>query len=365
MLMLTSRNSLQRRYGSAGYVEIRSALSVFAAQTGSLLVALDDEEDMQPLGLAPEANAPDEIVSAIHAIASVVPAAVNSVLLIGGDTVMPFWSLPNPVTDRSVDLDVQVLSDNPYGALDDSSQELLAPSRPVARLPFPQSATLAQVLALVANLSAKADAATSHSGTVLVVNQDWLDYSQRASTTMPIPLLWHIAPGYELDAETRQDATGVALYFNLHGFNGDPDWKAYSTVQRAFIPAVTPDGIDRAYVSGAISFAECCYGAQISGRTAANSCALKLVQEGASFIGATGLAFGSYIASDLLLEDADFLARAFFAGLQGGLSTGSALQAARSLYLNDNTDGRSGLAWSCKQKTLLQFVLYGNPEITQ
>jgi hypothetical protein len=165
-----------------------------------------------------------------------------------------------------------------------------------------------------------------------------------------------------MNVATRQDAARRTLYFNLHGFTDDPDWKCYSTVQKDFVAAVTPDGLDRSCVAGALSFAECCYGGQIEGRSAEDSCALKLVQEGASFIGATGLAFGSYIASDVFLEDADFLARAFFEGVGVGQPIGLALRNARKLYLNDSVEARSGSVWQYKQKTLLQFVLFGNPQ---
>ena len=160
-----------------------------------------------------------------------------------------------------------------------------------------------------------------------------------------------LAPGYEMNLATHQDAARATLYFNLHGFIDDPEWKCYSTVQRDFVPAVTPGGLDRSCVAGAISFAECCYGAQIQGRSADDSCALKLVKEGASFIGATGLAYGSYLASDHFLEDADFLARAFFQGVGTGQPIGSALKTARKLYLNDSVEARSGEVWQYKKKT--------------
>lgn len=363
MLIVTAKDPLLRLYGSTGYAELRGALNAFAAESGGVVVAVDDSADMQAMGMEARSNSPSDVLLAIRGIGSHVPAVVNSILIIGGTTIIPFWSLPNPVNDRGTDPDTTVLTDNPYGALMDSTVEYLAPTRPVGRLPIPDSASLEQSLALVAGLTPGKNSTTNlEPGTALVVNEDWLGYSQRAAQTMPSPQTWHLVPGYELDQETRQDAARAALYFNLHGFSGDADWKGYSTTQRAFIPAVTPDGLDRSFVAGAISFAECCYGAQIAGRSPDNSCALKLVQEGASFIGATGLAFGSYIASDLILEDADFLARAFFAAWQAGASLGAALGTARSMYLNDATESQSGAMWECKQKTLLQFVLFGNPQ---
>src|SRR6266480_838418 len=242
-------------------------------------------------------------------------------------------------------------------------EEQLAPSRPVGRLAVPDNASIDDFVELVQRFPHRTNPpAVGQPGAALVINQDWADYSRKVAQALPEPLVWHLAPGYEMNAATRKDAARATLYFNLHGFINDPEWKCYSTLQRDFVAAVTPGGLDRSCVAGAVSFAECCYGAQIQGRTADDSCALKLVQEGASFIGATGLAYGSYIASDIFLEDADFLARGFFQGVAAGQPIGSALSTARNLYLNDSAEARSGEVWQYKQKTLLQFVLFGNPQ---
>jgi hypothetical protein len=363
MLIVTARNPLQENYGSAGYEQIRVALDTWAAVDGDRVLAIDDHADMQPLGLETRTGSSADIQAAIRDTARRYPSLVSSVLLAGGGSILPFFSLANPVEDRSTDPDEKVLSDNPYGALSDSWAELLAPSTPVGRVAVPDDARVENFVALLEIFPHRTNGLiVGLPGSALVVNQDWASYSQKVSQALPEPLIWHLAPGYEMNVATREDAARTTLYFNLHGFTNDPEWKCYSAVQQKFIPAVTPDGFDRSCVAGAVSFAECCYGAQIQGRTAEDSCALKLVQEGASFIGATGLAFGSYIASDLFLEDADFLARAFFLGLEAGRPIGSALCNARKLYLNDSAEARSGNVWQYKQKTLLQFVLFGNPQ---
>jgi hypothetical protein len=361
MLIVTARNPLQESYGSPGYAQIRAALDAWAAVDGDRILAIDDPDDMQSMRLQAGTSSPTDIQRAIRGAVQRYPSLVQSVLLAGGSAVLPFFSRPNPVEDRSTDPDIEVLSDNPYGALTDT--ELLAPSLPVGRLAVPDNASVDDFIELVRRFPHRTNPpAAGQPGAALVVNQDWADYSRKVAQALPEPLIWHLAPGYEMNAATRQDAARATLYFNLHGFRDEPDWKCYSMVQRNFVPAVTPDGLDRSCVAGAISFSECCYGAQIQGRSSDDSCALKLVQEGASFIGATGLAFGSYIASDLLLEDADFLARAFFQAVGAGLPIGSALCAARKLYLNDSAEARFGSAWQYKQKTLLQFVLFGNPQ---
>jgi hypothetical protein len=363
MLMITARNALQESYGSSGYGQIREALDAWAAVDGDRVVAVDDPADMQALKLQPATNAPADIQRVIREANRLYPTIAQSILLAGGSAILPFFSLSNPVVDRSIDPDNEVLSDNPYGALTDTWQESLAPSLPVGRLAVPDGGGVSDFVALLETLPHRAHGPIAgQPGSALVVNQDWADFSSKVAQALPDPLSWHLAPGYEMNEASRQDAARAVLYFNLHGFLDDPDWKCYSTVQQDFVAAVTPDGIDRSCVGGALSFAECCYGAQIQGRSAEDSCALKLVQQGASFIGATGLAFGSYLASDMYLEDADFLARAFFEAVGVGQSIGAALSNARRLYLNDSVEARSGSVWQYKQKTLLQFVLFGNPQ---
>jgi hypothetical protein len=59
------------------------------------------------------------------------------------------------------------------------------------------------------------------------------------------------------------------------------------------------------------------------------------------------------------------LGRSFFSGLSAGNGVGVALRDARRAYLYDaNNENLSGAAWQYKQKTLLQFVLLGDPRWT-
>jgi hypothetical protein len=358
VLIVTSKLALEQAYPSSGYGSIRDALNE-AASPGDHVLAIDDPVETNAWGLQPVTGGADDIKWAIRQLTQRFPSIVDSVLLAGGNTIIPFFSLANPVTDRSVDPDTFVLTDNPYGSAADSWDEYLAPSLAVARLVVPDSASVAEFVAITQSLSQTTRA--GRPGTALFINDDWLSYSERIATELPGPQTWHLVPGYQIGPSLTTDAAYGTLYFNLHGFSGTSDWDGYSTVQRRFIPAVTPAAFDAGNVAGSLAFAECCYGAEVTGRSADDSCALKLVQAGATFIGATGLAFGSYVTSDWMLEDADFLVRAFFQVLNLGYPVGKAMMAARKAYLSDTAEARSGQSWQCKQKTLLQFVLYGSP----
>src|SRR5437773_2209256 len=128
MLIVTARNPLQERYGSDGYEQIRQALDAWAVVDGDFVLAIDDPADMDPKGL--EAVNADQfgIQNAIRAFGQREPEVAQSVLLAGGNAILPFYSLNNPVLDRVLDADDMVLSDNPYGMVMDSADEQLAPS---------------------------------------------------------------------------------------------------------------------------------------------------------------------------------------------------------------------------------------------
>jgi hypothetical protein len=357
MLAVTVRKALEDRYRASGYQQIRGSLDKYSAAAGAQLVALDDPDDMQALNLSPATGSePGTLLLSLRAVRRQL-SGVDSILLVGSDSVVPHWRMANPVTDRSIDPDETVMSDNPYGTDTEDLEEYLAPPLAVGRLTdFPRGSA-DDFVKLIDSATAARTGRTARSRSAVVSNADWADYSQRAAAALP-DQDWHLSPGYLMDQAKRADTDREFLYFNLHGFSGQSDWKGYDTVQERFVTAVTPDAFDRQYVSGAVAFAENCYGAETPGRTPQNSCALRLVREGAAFIGATGLAFGACIAPNLFLDDADALAGSFWTAFTSGATLGQALQWARAEYRGDGTTPQTN---PFKQKTLLQFILLGDP----
>ena len=358
MLMITCRRALEASYGADGYAQIRTALEGYAEAADATLAALDDRADMSAFGVQP-AVSPDAgslLLSARALIRAL--GTVESLLLIGGDNIIPFWQITNPVADRSVDPDPVVFTDNPYGTTQETLEQYLAPPLPLGRLPDFARGSAQDFVNLIERATQSHTGRPVRQGSTALVNTDWSNFSRNAAASLS-GLTWHYSPGYCLNQTTQGDANREFLYFNLHGFDGKPDWQGYDSVADRFVTAATPSGFDREYVSGSVVFAENCYGAQIPGRNATNSCALKLVNEGAAFVGATGLAFGSHIAPTFVLQDADALARSFWSEFAGGGSPlGAALAKARSDYLQSNPAIADN---PFKQKTLLQFVLLGDP----
>jgi hypothetical protein len=116
MLGVTMRGALEKRYGTDDYQRIREALEAFGKVADVTIVALDDPADMDHWNLPPAAGAEaGPILSALRNVRSKIGGKVST-LLVGGDSIIPFWRFANPVADRSIDPDEEVLSDNPYGA---------------------------------------------------------------------------------------------------------------------------------------------------------------------------------------------------------------------------------------------------------
>lgn len=356
MLGVTVRGSLESRYGPDGYQLIRAALDGFGQTANARIVALDDAQDMDEFGLPPSGGDSGSILFAVRNVRKF--PGFDTLLLLGGDDIIPYWRLTNPVTDRGVDPDEEVLSDNPYGAASDKWEEYLAPEIPVGRLPNSGGGSAQDFVDLIELATAIRESRPLRSSSAAVVNTEWMEFSQAAAVAMPGPVDWHLAPGYRMDRGAAADTDRECLYFNLHGFSGKPEWKGYDRVRADYVIAVTPDAFERQNVSGTVVFAENCYGAQTAGRTPNNSCALRLVKEGAAFVGATGLAFGSHLTPDFFLEDADELAKFFWQDIRDGIGAGAALQRAKQQYLGETNAADTN---SFKRKTLLQFVLLGEP----
>jgi hypothetical protein len=356
-LVVTLGSALERRYGAEGAASVIGALDRYAARTGSILAVLDDRRAMARLGL--------EFVpaSAVGAITSVIRQArntfsVDGLVLVGGDHIVPYWQLANPVVNRRVDPDPIVLSDSPYGATVDSLDAYLAPDLPVGRIPDPAPGNTAAFIAVIDGLGTKRPDNLELRGSTSFVNREWTPASAEIVRLLAQPVVQREAPGFELDDTRRSDTARRHLYFNLHGFKDDRAWKAFDPVRGQFFSVVTPKSFHREHVKGTIVFVENCYGALTVSKNATTSCALRLMEQGSSaVIGATGLAFGSHMHPSFALENADLLARLFFESLASGLTVGSALVRARQVYKNDATVPRSNVF---KQKTLLQFTLLGD-----
>jgi len=159
------------------------------------------------------------------------------------------------------------------------------------------------------------------------------------------------------------------LFFNLHGVVDSSPWFGQSVPPMATTPttfpvALRPDQLQAneriISLSAPFVFSEACYGAYISGKaTNAAICLAFLASGAAVFVGSTVTSYGR---SDPPLFEADLLTVLFFEHLYNGLTAGRALVEARRDYASTMLQQHGALD-DDDDKTLLEFVLYGDPTL--
>jgi hypothetical protein len=158
-------------------------------------------------------------------------------------------------------------------------------------------------------------------------------------------------------------------YFNLHGLVDAIEWFGQ---RDPMMPSEGPDypialrPLDihpsRGPQSGKgvplVVFSEACYGLHIQGRSLEEAISLKFLEAGSlTVVGSTCMAYGS-IGTPLIA--ADLLGRTFWRLIRGGMTAGEALRQAK-IHLASLMHRRQGFLDGEDQKTLISFILYGDP----
>ncbi len=283
----------------------------------------------------------------------------TSLLILGDQRVFPSFQVANPVTDRSVDPDDIVWTDNPYGQFDWlQPAQCILPPYAVGRMAPGVTDSAADMCRLLDSLVSLHQGHTDRTGYVEIASRQWQNASNSVLSAIAPASRVIISPDGRVSASNAGLLDCKFLYCNLHGFLNDSAWSGYDNGFSYPVPAITPDAFQLHFVRGTVVFTEACYGLAVAGKKTSSSNALSLLSAGAAaVIGATGLAFGTADVKPQNLIDADALARSFFQFAMGaGTSVGqSLLQARRAL----RATGPASDAYLTK--TLLEFQLLGDP----
>jgi peptidase C25-like protein len=159
------------------------------------------------------------------------------------------------------------------------------------------------------------------------------------------------------------------LYFNLHGVIDNSPWFGQSIPPSALQPsaypvALRPDQLQAGQglirLLAPFVFSEACYGAYITDKATSAAICLSFLAYGAAvFVGSTVTSYGR---PDPPLSEADLLAVLFFEHLYNGQTAGRALVEARRDYARQMLQQHGALDED-DDKTLLEFVLYGDPTL--
>lgn len=393
-LLVTHRGSLQRRYGAETAAEVERRMQRLGQALGErgIVAQMLIVDQPQPRGAAPAlestgeagAKAIADLIRAERARLESAQRRLDTILLVGGDSIVPFHRRPNP----SQDGDQEVCSDNPYGCAGGTEH---VPDIVVARLPdggadggelllallqrsieyhegwlipqpSPPGVPIPFLRRLVANARAKAPVGASGAST-----ESWREPSDEIYRGLESqrPLLVCPPDGPDtLNIGGRGEASwGRILYFNLHGLSGGPNWygqAASASPDDALPVAITPQDVEE-LEAATICLTEACYGAEILSRSSGDAMVLRFLSRGAlAFIGSTATAYGSV---GLPLGGADLIAQQVFQNLRRGQPIGRALLLARDWIARETVE-KQGYLDPDDAKTLLSFVLLGDPWAT-
>ncbi|MBN2620388.1 hypothetical protein JXB22_04785 [candidate division WOR-3 bacterium] len=267
---------------------------------------------------------------------------IDYVLLIGGDDIVPFFRLKNPCNDD----DSMIYSDNPYASTDNDHE---IPERACARIPD----------------NADGEYIIRQLNKVPTLTKNAFGISARVWEKASEDVYQIIGQGKDLKRSPPITNTSFKktwlkhkdfLYFNLHGSKISAHW--YGQDGSKYPVALSIDRLDRPQ---GIVAAECCYGAFIIGKTHENSIALNFLNNDGiyGFCGSTTIAYGPAVPPS---SEADLLVKYFFEYLKQGLTMGESFKNAK-LDFARRVLRTQGFLDEDDRKTLLQFVLYGDPTI--
>jgi hypothetical protein len=390
-IIFSTRAGLARQYGMQTALVIENEMANLVEIVkrrpgwGAIAFIADDPDNAAQLGIAPvDSVDPWKLKLALadldHKLASK-GAMIGAVLIVGGPEVVPFHHLPNPTDD----VDDDVFSDNPYGTLDSN---YFIPEWPVGRLPGeagPDAGLLLEQLRRLKLYHSQFKRTDSWFERIFFYF-NFLRRIKQTKNTKAGPFGYSAAvwkqsseavfrpvgearsmlispPTASGGFEPKKITDASVAYYNLHGLSDSAEWYGQRDLSG---PSNVPDypvalGTKDLVKNGRapeIVFSEACYGAYIEQKSEKDAIALRFLAIGTqAVIGSTGIAYGSV---SMPLIGADLLGYLFWKHMREGMLAGEALMAAK-IDMAREMIRRQGFLDGEDQKTLISFVLYGDP----
>ncbi len=387
-IVLSSHTRLVQQFGEPAFRRIDAAVLKMVETVrrkrgwNAYRVYIDHPRSLKPFGLVPcDPGNAWQIKLRLADLDQVLTERgemIGALLIVGGPEIVPFHLLPNPTDDD----DDSVPSDNPYATIDEN---YFAPEWPVGRLPSDSDAD--QIVQMLTSATAahsqqrQSVPALSNLGVwirgrlgrlfrpepraVGFTASIWKQSSLEVFRPIGAPRSLVTSPPASA-ASVISRPSGLS-YFNLHGLQDAAEWYGQRDPLRdhgaavEFPVALRPEDIVNHGRAPKVVFSEACYGANILGKDQDSAVSLKFLASGSrAVIGSTKISYGS-ITPPLIA--ADLLGRLFWNELGSGLAVGEALRRAK-LKLAGEMHDRQGFLDGEDQKTLIAFVLYGDPLFT-
>jgi hypothetical protein len=387
-VVFTTQKGLQRKFGveTAGILD-RTMRNLVAAlrkrlDWGAILIYADEPGSMAQYGLKPvPADDAWKLKLALVDLDEALGkrgAKIGALLIVGGPDVVPFHYLPNPTDDSDAD----VPSDNPYATRDEN---YFVPEWPVGRLPGgagKDPGLLISTLRAMIKVHSEAEPTSRNRLSAIwlwiqeliqarrnnIKNsfgysaEVWKEVSSSIYRTIGDPRKLFTSPPDEIHRKKILPVTRLG-YFNLHGVADSGEWFGQRDPRNGesgpeYPTALHPSDVVNGGRSPQVIFSEACYGANVLKKSIEEALALKFLASGSqAVIGSTVISYGSITPP---LNAADLLGKAFWQHFKDGFPTGEALRRAKIALATEMHD-RQGYLDGEDQKTLISFILYGDP----
>ena len=370
-LVITHRERLVQKYGAAGAAKVDKAVKRPIAADGARgivtkLVDLSDPAVMATYGAAaiPAANALDAQLNkiAIDAVFTSGPVRPAYLMLLGSSDVIPHVPLANPMAG---DGDADVPSDLPYAcdhAYSTDTQDFIAPTRVVGRLPNVTNDIRPDYLVgLLDTCASYAQRAGSEYSAFLGISaQVW-----QTSSELSLDAIFGTHAGIKVAPPDGYKwppafAHRLAHFVNCHGAPADSHF--YGQKGASYPVAHSAAWMAGKALDGVVMAAECCYGAELYDPSLTaplnqmGMCNTYLDRKAYAFFGSTNIAYGPAKTND----QADLMCQHFLLGVRAGASAGRACLDARLKYVVS----KGGVLMPVDLKTLAQFTLMADPSLT-
>jgi hypothetical protein len=392
-VIFSTRKGLEKQYGpqttSVLDGEMRKLADAARRRTGweSIVFYADDEKSAAAQGLTTVIERdPWKLKLAIADLDKALAKKglmIGMMLIVGGTQVVPFHELPNPTDD----FDEKVLSDNPYATLDSN---YFVPEWPLGRLPGSSGADagplLEQLRYLITyhNRRSKAKSASSVLSGLAAIFQALgqiftrpgekpnFGYSAAVWRRSSLAVFRPVGSPNQVLISPPQVSTSVPVdkmmvpelcYFNLHGLSDAAEWYGQRDPGEPatgpdYPVALSPKELHRNGHAPRVIFSEACYGGLVANKSEDEALSLKFLALGTlAVVGSTCIAYG---AINTPLVAADLLGNYFWQQVKAGRPVGESLMVAKVELVREMIK-RQGFLDSEDQKTLLSFVLYGDP----
>jgi hypothetical protein len=315
-LILTSKKRIVAKYGDDSFGRLDRKLqeytkSLAIANIAATVLYVDDPDSASQHNLSPVDPTQAEKVKAqideVDRNAAQNGQELAYVLILGGDSIIPFFRLQNSTEDD----DEHILSDNPYASRD---ADFISPERALGRMPDGEGTDISFLLGQLSTAMAHRHE-PSPNAEPLGCLSSLLSLGLSLGIKVKVPrlpaksfgysaLVWKAAsaavfaaiddpsalltspPTVDEDFDPHWLLGSSFNYFNLHGAKDSEHWYGQKDAtypeEYPMLPiALNPRTIAHASVASSVVFSEACYGAQIVGRSPHNSNALQFLASGA------------------------------------------------------------------------------------